>query len=81
MTKVMQLGLYTTKENKLEEFADRVSEFNKKKNEVVVEMEGVDSKADQLCPTNHFKINLTFKSRETANEFWTDPKYQTNIIQ
>lgn len=80
MTKVLQIGLFTTSEDKLEEFADRVSNYNKSKGFIVVEMEGKESDADELCPEHHYKINLEFKSRDYAKDFWTDPAHQTNII-
>lgn len=80
MSKVIQHGLYTTKEESLEAFADRVSDYNKKKGFIVVEMEGRPSDADQICNEPHYKINLEFKSRQYAKDFWTDPDYQTNII-
>jgi hypothetical protein len=81
MSKVSQIGLFTTAEDRLEAFADRVSNYNKSKGFVVVEMEGRPSPPDEICPVDHWKINLEFLSRGYAKDFWTDPEYQTNIIQ
>lgn len=81
MSKVQQIGLFTLTEEKLEAFADRVSDYNKKKGFIVVEMEGRPSPPDEICNKDHWKINLEFKSRAYAKDFWTDPDYQTGIIQ
>lgn len=79
MSKVLQTGLFTTSERELEEFADRVSEFNKSKGFVVVDMEGRESDKDELCDKHHWKITLEFASHAYAKEFWTDPKYQIAV--
>lgn len=75
MTKVLQMGLYCKTEEQLEAFADRVSEYNKSKGFVVVEMEGRESPPDTVYDKEHWKVTLEFKSRAYAKDFWTDPKY------
>lgn len=80
MSKVLQVGLYTKSEKQLEEFADRVSDFNQKKGFIVVEMEGRESEPDEGCDEHHWKIVLEFKSRGYAKEFWTDPDYQKQVF-
>lgn len=79
MSKVLQVGLFTRSEKDLEAFADRVSEFNRKKGFLAVEMEGRQSDKDELCDTQHWKITLEFRSRAIAKEFWTDPDYQKQV--
>jgi uncharacterized protein (DUF1330 family) len=79
MTKVKQIGLFCRNEESLEAFADRVSDYNKEKGFVVVEMEGYEADADELCDATHWKINLEFKSRAYAKDFWTDPKYMKQV--
>lgn len=79
-TKVQQLGLFTTNEEELGAFADRVSEYNRSKGFIVVEMEGRESLPDQLCDKPHWKISLEFKSRSYAKDFWTDPKYEKKVL-
>lgn len=80
MTKVLQTGLYTKTEEALEEFTDRVSDFNKKKGFIVVEMEGRESEPDEVYDKPHWKINLEFKSRAYARDFWLDPDYQKEVL-
>lgn len=80
MTKVLQHGLYTTKDSDLEAFADRVDEFNKSKGLVVVEMEGRESKPDEVCDEPHWKVFLEFASRAYAKDFWSDAKYQKKVL-
>lgn len=80
MSEVIQTGLYTRSERQLESFADRVSDFNKRKGFVCVEMEGRESLSDDVCPEPHWKVTLTFKSRAIAKEFWTDPVYDVKIL-
>lgn len=80
MTKLVQTGLYCKTEDQLEAFADRVSEYNKSKGFVVVEMEGRESDADEVYGKPHWKVTLEFKSRAYAKDFWTDPDYQTNVL-
>lgn len=75
MTKVKQEGLYCKSGEKVEEFADRVSDYNKEKGFVVVNMEAREG------DEGRWDINLEFASRHYAKDFWTDPKYDTRIIQ
>lgn len=75
MTSVTQLGLYTDSQVKMEEFAERVSEYNKEKGLLAVELE-----AEQQN-NGRWNMTLHFKSRAYSKDFWTDPKYQTRIIQ
>jgi uncharacterized protein (DUF1330 family) len=72
--KVRQLGLTCKNGEYMEAFADRVSEYNKEKGFVVVELEATE--ADD----GHWDLVMEFKSRSYARDFWTDPKYQTNVI-
>ena len=80
MSKVLQTGLFTKSEEALEAFADRVSDYNKKKGFIVVEMEGREVDADELCDSPHFKISLQFASRAYAKDFWTDPDYDVQVL-
>lgn len=80
MTKLIQRGLYSKTKEDLEAFADRVSDFNKEKGFVVVEMEGRESPPDEHYGKDHWKIELQFKTRAYANAFWTDPKYQRKVL-
>jgi len=80
VTKVLQTGLFCKTEEALEEFADRVSDYNKKKGFIVVEMEGRESDADEVYGKPHWKVNLEFKSRAYAKDFWTDPDYQREVL-
>lgn len=75
MTAVIQTGLYTDNDEKMEEFADRVSEYNKEKGLLAVELE---AKQDV---NGRWQLEINFKSRAYAKDFWSDPKYQTRIIQ
>lgn len=75
MTRVKQEGLYCKNGEKVEEFADRVSNYNQEKGFVVVEMEARENEGGR------WDINLEFASRFYARDFWTDPKYETRIIQ
>ena len=79
MTKVLQRGLYTRTQAAMELFADRVSEYNKSKGFIVVEMEGREVDGDDIYPAPHYKVDLEFKSREYCKDFWTDPAFQSNI--
>ena len=72
MGKVVQTGLYTTDEEALVEFADRVSDYNIAKGFLAVEMEGRESDPDELCDEPHFKIRLEFRSRPYARDFWVN---------
>ncbi len=74
MTKVKQEGLYCKDGERVEAFADRVSEYNKEKGFVVVEMEAKENE------TGRWDINLEFASRSYARDFWTDPKYDVRIL-
>ncbi len=74
MTKVKQLGLTSKSGEKVEEFADRVSDYNKAKGLLAVEMEAREGKDGQ------WDIDLEFASRGYARDFWTDPKYDTRIL-
>lgn len=74
MTAVQQLGLYTDSQEKMEEFADRVSEYNKEKGLLAVELEAKED------ANGRWNLSLYFKSRAYSKDFWTDPKYQTKII-
>lgn len=80
MTKLLQTGLFCKTEEQLEAFADRVSDYNKKKGFIVVEMEGRESESDEIYEKPHWKITLEFKSRAYAKDFWTDPDYQMDIL-
>lgn len=80
MTKVLQIGLFCKTEDQLEEFADRVSEYNQSKGFIAVDMEGRECDADEVYDKPHFKVSLEFKSRAYANDFWTDPKYQKQVL-
>lgn len=73
MTKLIQKGLTSKNKEAMELFADRVSDYNKEKGFIVVEMEGRE-RDDGLCD-----IELQFASRAYAKDFWTDPKYQARI--
>ena len=77
--KVKQIGLFCRDEESLEAFADRVSDYNKSKGFVVVEMEGQESPPDEFCDAEHWKIVLEFKTRAYAKDFWTDPKYMKQV--
>jgi uncharacterized protein (DUF1330 family) len=72
--KVRQLGLTCKNGEQMEVFADRVSEYNKEKGFVVVELEATEKE------DGHWELVLEFKSRSYARDFWTDPKYMTNVI-
>lgn len=74
MTAVIQTGLFAKSKEKVEAFADRVSEYNKEKGFVVVELE---AKEDAF---GKWDLTLHFKSRSYAKDFWLDPKYQTKVI-
>lgn len=80
MTKVLQHGLTCKSLEQLEEFADRVDQYNRSKGFVVVEMEGRESPPDEVVDKTHFKVSLEFKSRAYAKDFWTDPKYQKEVL-
>lgn len=80
MTKLLQVGLYCKTEEQLEEFADRVDDYNRRKGFVVVEMEGREAEPDEVYDEPHWKINLEFKSRQYAKDFWTDPEYQVLVL-
>lgn len=75
MTKVRQEGLTSKSGEKVEAFADRVSEYNKEKGLLAVEMEATE-REDGV-----WDVVLEFASRAYARDFWTDPKYETRIIQ
>ena len=72
--KVRQLGLTCKNGEQMEAFADRVSEYNKEKGFVVVELEATEAE------DGHWDLVMEFKTRSYARDFWTDPKYQTNVI-
>lgn len=74
MTKVQQLGLTCKDETQMEEFADRVSEYNTSKGLLAVEMEAREQS------DGHWQISLEFASRAYARDFWTDPKYDTQVL-
>lgn len=75
MTKVKQEGLYCKDGERVEAFADRVSKYNQSKGFNVVEMEAWENEGGR------WDINLEFASRHYAKDFWTDPEYDTRIIQ
>ena len=77
---LIQRGLFARTEEQVNGFADRVSDFNKRKGFIAVEMEGRESDPDELCPFPHWKVELDFRSRATAKEFWTDPNYDVNVF-
>lgn len=77
--RVIQRGLFTRSETELNNFADRVSNFNKEKGFIVVEMEGRESDPDEQCPFPHWKVELDFKTRAYAKAFWTDPAYAVQV--
>lgn len=79
MTRILQKGLFCKTEQQLEEFADRVDQYNRKKGFVVVEMEGRESGPDEQCDQPHWKVNLEFASRSYARDFWLDPDYQIEV--
>lgn len=72
--KIRQIGLTCKNGEQMEAFADRVSEYNKEKGFIVVELDATE--ADD----GHWDLIMEFKSRSYARDFWTDPKYQTNVI-
>ena len=72
--KVKQLGLTCKNGEQMEAFAERVSEYNKEKGFVVVELEA-EEQSD-----GSWKLVMEFKTRSYARDFWTDPKYQTNVV-
>lgn len=72
--KVRQLGLTCKNGEQMEAFADRVSEYNKEKGFIVVELDATEA------PDGHWDLVMEFKTRSYARDFWTDPKYQTNVI-
>ena len=72
--KIRQIGLTCKNGEQMEAFADRVIEYNKEKGFIVVELDATE--ADD----GHWDLIMEFKSRSYARDFWTDPKYQTNVI-
>ena len=88
MTKVRQEGLFCKTEDALEAFADRVSDFNKKKGFIVVEMEGRETDGpvtnrqtgQVLYDGPHWDITLEFRTRAYCKDFWTDPDYQRQVL-
>lgn len=80
MTALRQEGLFTKYDTALEDFANRVDEYNRSKGFVVVEMEGRECDPDDVCDERHWKIVLEFKSRAYAKDFWTDPEYDRNVV-
>lgn len=70
-----QRGLTSKDETAMNLFADRVSEYNKTKGFVVVDMEAKEA------PDGHWDLELIFRTRAYARDFWTDPKYAKNILE
>lgn len=71
MGKFIQVGLTCKTEEQLEEFADRVSNYNKSKGFVVVEMEGRPKKEDDpKQPDAKFDVRLEFQSQSYFKDFW-----------
>lgn len=74
MTKVLQTGLTSKNRDTMEEFADRVSEYNKEKGMVVVEL-SAQERNDGL-----WELEMQFASRQYAKDFWLDPKHQKQVL-
>ena len=74
MTKLIQRGLTSKNEDEMNLFADRVSEYNKSKGFIVVEMDAREQ------PDGRWALELEFKTRAYAKDFWYDPKYQSKIL-
>ena len=72
--KVRQVGLTCKNGEQMEAFADRVSEYNQSKGFIVVELDATEQS------NGSWNLVLEFKSRSYARDFWTDPKYATNVI-
>lgn len=75
MTKMIQRGLTSKDETAMELFADRVSEYNKSKGFIVVELEAKEAS------DGHWDLELQFASRAYARDFWTDPAYDKHIVE
>ena len=81
MGKFIQVGLTCKTEDQLEKFADRVSNYNKDKGFIVVEMEGRPKKEqDPKNPEAHFDVRLEFKSPQYFKDFWYDPAYTEGYV-
>jgi len=71
MGKFIQVGLTCKTEEQLEQFADRVSDYNKSKGFIVVEMEGRPKKEpDPDQPEAQFDVRLEFQSPSYFKDFW-----------
>ena len=74
MSKVQQLGLTCKNEAQMEEFADRVSNYNTSKGLLAVNMEAREQS------DGHWEISLEFASRAYARDFWIDPEYDVQVL-
>ena len=69
---VMQVGLYSSSQQEVQNLIDRVTKYNQRKaTNVVLDLEWHE-KGDAQSEVPHCKIRLTFPSPEVQENFWLE---------
>jgi hypothetical protein len=72
-TKVKQLGLYALSDKEAENFVKRVADYNKSHIGNAVNLDiSAHENGDEMVSKPHYKLDLTFPSREIQENFWTN---------
>lgn len=68
---VKQIGLFTTSSKEVEDFVNRVSRYNINHLAAPVTLDiSPYENGDELIAHPHYKISLTFPSKEILQNFW-----------
>lgn len=71
--KIKQLGLYALSDKEAEDFVKRVADYNKSHigNAVTLDISSHEN-GDEMVSKPHYKLDLTFPSRDIQQNFWTN---------
>lgn len=71
--RVMQVGLYSTSDKEVEEFAKRVAQFNQRRmSNIVLDIEPHEKGDAQFPGGPHYKLRLTFPNHNVQEAFWLE---------